>query len=228
MQISATRKLSRGLIAANYTFSKVLGIASTDTDTVSAFFDPRSRNYGVLTYDRPDVLTLRFNYRLPEPGKRFQQHILGIVTDHWEISGISRFMSGAPFTPGITTVDGANFTGTPSEGARPNVSNPDAAPVNRFGRPAPRSFGNTGQNVLRGPGPNNWDISLYRQIPIREGDKYIQLRFESYNTFNHTQFSTLNTTARFDAQGNQIDSTFLQPTAARAPRRIQLALRFNW
>jgi hypothetical protein len=55
-----------------------------------------------------------------------------------------------------------------------------------------------------------------------------QLRLESYNTFKHTQFSGLDTTARFDSQGNQVNQLFLQPTSARSPRRIQLALRVNF
>jgi len=227
LQVSAQRRMNRGLIAVGYTFSKALGTANDLYGTVSPFFAPRTRNYGPLGFDRTQVLTLRYNYRLPKPGQYFRQPILGIVADHWEISGISRFMSGAPFTPGMSTVDGMNFTGTPSESARPNVANPDADPLHRFGRPVRGSFGNTGPNVLRGPGVNNWDISLYRRIPLREG-RYIQLRFESYNTFNHTQFSAVSQSLRFDAQGNQVDPLFLQPTAARAARRIQLALRLNW
>jgi hypothetical protein len=151
-----------------------------------------------------------------------------VVSDHWEISGVVRMASGAPFTPGISTIDGANFTGTPSETARPDVVNPQADPVKRFGRPALGSFGNTGSNVLRAPGMNNWDASLYRRIPLRKDGQYLQLRLETYNAFNHTQFSSLSTTARFDAQGNQVDPLFLTPTAARNARRVQMALRFAW
>jgi hypothetical protein len=195
---------------------------------MSPFFDRRWRNYGPLAYDRSQTLTLRYNYRLPQPGKYLHQRALGIFTDNWEMSGVARFMTGAPFTPGFTTVDSANITGTPSESARPDVRDPSAEPVNRFGRPARGTFGNAGTRVLRGPGTNNWDISLYRRIPIREGGKYIQLRIESYNTFNHTQFSAVSTSARFDAQGNQVDALFLQPTAARSGRRLQAAVRVNW
>jgi hypothetical protein len=227
-QFSTRHAVGRGTITAAYTFSKVLGTASNWNATVSPFFDARSRNYGVLTYDRTHVLTFSYSYALPQPGRYFQKPWLGVVSDHWEISGVTRILSGAPFTPGLNTVDGANFTGTPSEGARPDVVDPSADPVSRFGRPAARSFGNTGQNVLRGPGTNNWDISIYRRIPIREGGKYIQLRFESYNTFNHTQFSAVSQTAKFDLQGNQVDPLFLTPTAARAARRVQLAVRLAW
>jgi hypothetical protein len=228
LQVSATRKMSRGLLAVNYSFSKVLGIASTDTTTVSAFFDPRHRDYGVLTYDRPHVLTLRYNYRLPDVSRRLGWKAAGVMADGWQMSGVSRFMSGAPFTPSFSTVDGANITGTPTENARPNVIAPAADPVNRFGRPARGSFGNAGPNVLRGPGVNNWDLSLYKQIRLADGGRFVQIRLESYNTFNHTQFSAVSTAARFDAQGIQVDPLFLQPTSARAPRRVQLALRLNW
>ena len=229
LQVSASRRMSRGQIVVGYTFSKALGTQSGDyTSRITPFFPPRSWNYGVLDQDRTNVLTLRYNYELPQPGRHLKLRWMGLVTDHWEISGVSRFVSGAPFTPGLSTVDGQDITGTPSLSARPTVANPSADPVHRFGRPARGTFGNMGANVLRGPGTNNWDISVYRRIPLREGGKSLQLRFESYNTFNHTQFSSVSTTARFDLQGNQVDPLFLEPTAARSPRRLQLAMRFNW
>jgi hypothetical protein len=49
-----------------------------------------------------------------------------------------------------------------------------------------------------------------------------------YNAFNHTQFSALDTTARFDAQGNQVNSRLGEFTSALAPRTMQLALRFQF
>ena len=107
------------------------------------------------------------------------------------------------------------------------MANPDAAPALRFGPPAPKSFGNAGPNILRGQGMNNWDISIYRQVKFKESHN-LQLRLGTYNTFKHTQFSNLNTTAHFDAQKQQIDATFLLPTVARSPRRVQMAARFNW
>jgi hypothetical protein len=227
-QSSVRYKMKRGLVSAAYTFSKALGTAAYWNTAISPFFSPRIRNYGPLTYDRTHVLTISYNYSLPKPGKHFNSRLLGAVTDNWELSGVTRILSGAPFTPGLTTVDGANFTGTPSEGAWPDVRDPGADPVNRFARPAIGTFGNVGQNSLRGPGTNNWDISIYRRIPIWGEGRYIQLRLESYNTLNHTQFSAVSQTAKFDAQGNEVDPLFLTPTAARNPRRVQLAVRLSW
>ncbi|MCL5744964.1 MAG: Plug and carboxypeptidase regulatory-like domain-containing protein [Acidobacteria bacterium] len=229
LQASFRQRVKRGSVTVAYTFARNMGTATNWDTSVSPFFPPTVRNYGRLSYDRNHVFSMSYYYRLPEPGRIFQSRLLGVVTDNWELSGITRISTGAPFTPGISTVDGANLTGTPSEAARPDVANPGAANErDRFGRPAPGTMGNTGSNVLRGPGLNNWDLSVYRRIPLGKEGRYLQLRFETYNTMNHTQFSSVSGTARFDAGGNQVDPLFLTPTAARSARRVQLALRLAW
>ena len=124
-------------------------------------------------------------------------------------------------------MNGGDITGTTSEGARVNVLDPNAPPLERFGPPERGTFGNAGPNVLRGPGTNNWDISAYKNFRIREG-KQLQLRFESYNTFNHTQWSSLYTTGRYEIDGTQIDPLYLTPSNTRPPRRVQLALRLTF
>jgi hypothetical protein len=228
VQASFSQRMRRGAsVGASYTFSKALGSAATDTTAISPFFDPRHRNYGPLTYDRTQVFSLRYNWTLPKPGEMYQLRALGYVTDGWELSGITRMMSGAPFTPGYSLVTSVEITGTPSEGARMYVTDPNAPAAQRFSAPRVGTFGNLGPNALRGPGINNWDISMYRVIRLSERWT-TQLRVETYNTFNHTQFSGLDTTARFDAQGNQVNPLFLEPTSARSPRRIQFALRLNF
>ncbi len=91
------------------------------------------------------------------------------------------------------------------------------------------SFGNAGVNILRGPGINNWDISVGKSFPIGLGEKRpLQFRAASFNTFNHTQFSRLDTTARFDARGNQANPSFGAFTGARPGRVIALDLRFRF
>jgi hypothetical protein len=54
----------------------------------------------------------------------------------------------------------------------------------------------------------------------------LQFRTEFYNAFNHTQFSDVDTSARFDAAGRQVNTRFGQLIAARAPRQIQFSLRY--
>ncbi len=230
LQFSTGQRFRNGMTwAFAYTFSKALGTASTDTTAVSSFFDPRDRNYGPLTFDRNHVLNIRYTMRVPKLGKRLDSKTLAIFTDGWELAGISRGQSGAPFTPGYTLTTGVDITGTPTEGARLNLLDPSAAATDRFSAPVRGEGGNLGTNTLRGPGFFNWDISVFRNIRFKES-RNLELRFESYNTLNHPQFSSLSTTARFDTAGTttQTDPLFLQPTSARSPRRIQLAVRFNF
>jgi len=228
LQVEMQRRIGKTLRAGfSYSFSKALGSAGTDSTQVSPFFSPRNRNYGPLPYDRTQAASLWYNWKLPLPGKQLGSRTLAMVADHWELSGVTRVMSGAPYTPGFSTTDGQDITGTPSELARVEVVNPDALPSDRWGRPARGDFGNAGVGLMRMSLMNNWDLSLFRSVKLADR-KTLQIRFEGYNAFNHTQFSSLNTTARFNRSGQQVDPQFLQPTAALAPRRVQLVIRFNW
>jgi hypothetical protein len=228
LQAQLSRRFRNGFgFGTSYTFSKALGVSDGSDTAVSFLLNPRERNYGPLTYDRTHVFSTRYNYELPRVGRRLGNRLLGAVTDGWELAGTYRAMSGQLFTPGLATADGENFTGTPSEGARTQVLDPDAPVVTKFTRPASRTLGNAGVGIIRAPGLNNFDTSIYRQIRFAER-KSLQLRFESYNTFNHTQFSNVNRTARFDKTGAQIDPTFYTPTNAYSARRLQLAMTLNW
>ena len=68
---------------------------------------------------------------------------------------------------------------------------------------------------------------MFKNIKIKERLQS-QFRLETYNTFNHTQFSTLDTAAKFDATGKQTNTRFGQIIAARNPRRLQLALKLTF
>src|SRR5262245_65803672 len=60
--------------------------------------------------------------------------------------------------------------------------------------PAVGSVGLGQRAYLRNPGINNTDLSIFKKIPLGDRDKnrYIQLRLEAFNVFNHTQFSGIN------------------------------------
>ncbi|MDE3164984.1 MAG: hypothetical protein KGN36_04185, partial [Acidobacteriota bacterium] len=94
-----------------------------------------------------------------------------------------------------------------------------------FLRPAKGTIGNMQRNGLYRPGTNNFDLSFFKNIPIKER-AHFQLRWEMYNAFNHTQFSGFNSSARFDAAGNQINGTFGQLNSTAAARLMQGSLRF--
>jgi hypothetical protein len=79
------------------------------------------------------------------------------------------------------------------------------------------TYGNLSRNSIRGPGINNFDISLVKKTVIRES-KSLEFRAEFFNAFNHTQFFAI------DNKGGS--STFGQVLSDRGPRLIQLALKF--
>jgi len=233
LQVSANRRMRAGLqFGVAYTFSKALGVGSGDFDGVSPYFSMRQRNYGPLSYDATHALVINYTWQLPSPQQRLLRAFLG----NWVVSGITTFQSGFPFTPGFSTTDGADITGS-EEGARINVIADPHLPKSQrtfyrnfrteaFARPAKGTFGNAGVGILRGPGINNWDLAISKRIPVAGEQRYFQFRGGFFNAWNHTQFSGLDTTARFDPAGNQVNPNFGAYTSARDPRRIQLSLRF--
>jgi hypothetical protein len=247
LMLGLQHRLSHGInVSASYTFSKALDTSDSYGSAVDPFLDPRSRNYGPAGFDRRQVFTANFFYDLPKPGKITGIRRLGVLTDNWQLSGVVRCLTGAPITPGYSLITGLNSpTGTPSDGARMEVVNPTAPLTTRFGPPPEPAgqtslanaawlstspypqFGNLGQNTLTGPGTSNLDMSIYRNIIIRERTN-IMLRLETYNTLNHTQFNGINSTAQFNTLGAQVNTAFLLPNSARPPRVVQVALRLTF
>jgi hypothetical protein len=52
------------------------------------------------------------------------------------------------------------------------------------------------------PGDTNFDTGLFKNVPLKEGFR-IQLRVETYNTFNHSEFNSVNNTATFANANSQ-------------------------
>lgn len=241
---SYQHRVGRGLtMSANYTWSKALDTADAYSSAVDPFISPRARNYGPAAFDRRHVFNANFFWTLPGVGRAVGSRKLGWVTDNWTLSGVVRMMTGGYTTPGYSLVNGiASPTGSGDESARPQVIDPNAALPLRFGPPPEPAnqanvpwavsstvpqIGNLGKNTMILPGVNNWDISIYKNMKFTERLSS-QLRLETYNTFNHTQFSGLNTTLQFDSTGKMINTAFDTPNGARPPRRMQVALRITF
>jgi hypothetical protein len=234
--VAVNRRFRGGLqYGLAYTFSKALGVAESDYAVVSPYFPTRGRNYGLLSYDRTHALVLNFLYELPNFAARASFRPAHWVADGWQVSAITSFISGAPFTPGFSTTTGIDMTGS-AEGARINVvGTPRLSKGDRtfyqnfnttaFALPAVGTFGNAGVGILRGPGINNWDVSVSKRFQLFSEARYIQIRSEFFNTWNHTQFSGLDTGAQFNPAGQQLNPTFGAFTSARPARMIQLSLR---
>ena len=161
------------------------------------------------------------------------------VVNNWQISGIATFSTGAPLGVGYSLVAAAELSGTPSVSPRilvtgdPVLSSGEktfsqAFRTSVFQMPAVGTLGTMSRTLLTGPGINNFDFSIFKSIPLYKERLRSQLRFEFYNFFNHTQFSSFDSTARFAANGSQANAQFGQYTAARDPRVLQLAARFEF
>jgi hypothetical protein len=87
-----------------------------------------------------------------------------------------------------------------------------------FSLPAVGTPGDPSKFLIRGPGLNDWDISIFKDFRIRERLR-MQLRSELYNALNHVHFSAVNATAQFNATGSGGIITI--STANCAPRRIR-------
>jgi hypothetical protein len=53
------------------------------------------------------------------------------------------------------------------------------------------TFGNVKRNFFHGPGFNYSNFEVYKNVPVgkAEGSRYVQLRLEAYNAFNHANFA---------------------------------------
>jgi hypothetical protein len=78
-------------------------------------------------------------------------------------------------------------------------------------------FGNAGRDIVVGPSRINFGTNLYKAFAIRES-MHFELRAESFNTFNHTQFNSF--------QNNITGSDFGITNGVQDPRTFELGGKF--
>jgi hypothetical protein len=126
----------------------------------------------------------------------------------WEVSGVTLFASGTPFTvinsagnTGISLTDNAGVssglgiaasypdvvTGLPSPGNNSRSFGPLLGNPSQFVAPRGLTFGNAGRNFLNNPSRLNFDMAVLKHFKIRESSE-LEFRAEAFNLFNHTQF----------------------------------------
>jgi hypothetical protein len=148
----------------------------------------------------------------------------------WQANGITTLQSGQPLaiTTQNTSNSGSNSLRPNSNGKSAKLSGAIHDRLNRyfdtsvFSQPAPFTFGNTGRTLpdVRGPGPTNFDLSIFKNFAIHERVS-LQFRAESFNLFNTPQFDFPNqnlNAVQFGVISNQ----------ANDPRQIQLGLKLIW
>jgi hypothetical protein len=226
LQIDLNSQVGRDLqLRAFYTLSRTIdpttgGNGGGDLSNVSNPYAGWRYDIGPGGYDRTHNAVVNFIYDIP-----FLRHsssqLLKSTVGGWEVSGIVIMESGLPLNPQLGGSHGGQ--GLPNATNRPNVTGPVSYPhtvaewfnTAAFTDPGAGLWGNAGHNSLRGPGRQNWNLSLFKTFTISEsrGSRF-ELRFETFNTWNHPQFNNVS--------NNLSDKRFGQVTTAFDPRIIQL------
>jgi hypothetical protein len=218
--IKAERRFSDGLqFLAHYTFSK------TVTDRGDWQWN-RNLGRGEADFSHPHRFVSATTYEAPW-GKNLPGPLKSLLWG-WRVSAITVFESGNALTVFNTQSSARDF-----EPDMPNlVGNPNLPRgqrtflryfnIDAFADPGADRKGTAGPGIVRGPGINNWDISLAKVF--RPTEKLsLEFRADLFNAFNHTQWSDVNT--GFSTAG---DSQFGRITWAREPRIAQLGLKISF
>ncbi|MBO0863433.1 MAG: hypothetical protein J2P21_34050, partial [Chloracidobacterium sp.] len=223
LEVSLAKRVAHGLFfEASYTWSKSLG------HTESAPLDSRNKDldFGLSDLDRTHMFSFNYVYEFPFFKKR--GGAAGKIFGGWQWSGITTFQSGTPFTV-TQSGDVANFGGGTGAQRPDLVGDPNEGrgqSLDRyFNTAAFRRVTQSGRigtapiNAVRGPGINNFDMSLLKSVYFREGVR-LQLGVEAYNVFNHPQFEGVD--------GGIDSANFGSVTSARDPRVLQLRAKFTF
>ena len=162
-------------------------------------------------------------------GKRFLSStpkVVDSILGNWQVNGIATFQRGFPYPVFAADTGGlldnfsnrANLVGDPNKGFHQSIF--EWFNTSAFSQPAPGVYGTAGRNILRGPGIENFDMSLFKNFPIGEHVN-LQLRPESFNTLNHAQWAT--------PDHNVTDANYGKITGTNLPGRInQLGGKLTW
>jgi hypothetical protein len=201
LQATLNRRFTRGLfVKGSYTFSKAIN--STDDSPANLSFNTPNqqfRNRALAGYDRTHVLQASGIYELPfGPGKAFADGggVMSSILRDWQINGIFSAYTGTPFTVSAA----AASLNAPANTQTADQVKAEVATLGGIGIGNPyfdttafqsvttARFGNTGRNILRGPGVVNIDAGVFRNIPLNERFK-LQFRAEAFNLSNTPHFT---------------------------------------
>jgi outer membrane receptor protein involved in Fe transport len=241
--VKLERRSSSIALVAVYTWAKSLDdkSAAAGVGSTNAFAGHMNENNQALDYGRSDFdVSQRFVtsvvYQLPVGrGKRFGSNMnraADLAIGGWQITGITTFQKGFPysilandqfgllttFTQRANLVPGCN----PNSGFHKSIN--EFFNTACFTQPLAGQFGNSGRDILRGPGINNWDMGIGKDFKFTERVAF-QFRAEAFNVFNHAQYGyDPNTATSIGApvDNNPNDTAYGKVIAARPGRIIQL------
>ena len=218
-----------------YTWSHLLSIVANDLNGLSNPFNAHYDFGSDTGFDRRHILNVSYVYQLPwyrKSSNAAARTILG----GWSLSGITFIETGLPLRPNYSGSDKLGLGGGTSN--RPNQVGPVHYPktlthdvqrwfdIDAFADPlAPweggqnQGFGTAAKDAVKGPGIQNWNMSVFKSIAFSSNERvHIDLRFESFNTFNHANPQGVNL--------NSKDSNFGKITSDYGPRTLQLGGKF--
>jgi len=251
-------------LQASYTWSHMIDNSTSayQMTSVDENFN-MNRWKGNSDLNRTHVVMLNYIYDLPffkNSTNAFLKQSLG----GWRVSGITSFFTGLPtdFDCGVegysTGIGGSYKCNTlgPLKINKSTYNDPEFGPMVRWYDPSVTAqptldqlnangqsgmFGYMGRNVLTGPGRNNWDLALFKEIqfPWFKGEhSTLQFRLETFNSFNHPQWKYVNTgcsgapnedgSPAFgrNCGGDQYNPSNGVVNEAWSPRQIQLGMKF--
>jgi Carboxypeptidase regulatory-like domain/TonB dependent receptor len=218
-EVRAERRFGSGFgFSATYRFSR-----SIDDTTLISILPQDSHNLAaersLSDFDMKHRLVFSGTYNLPG---RFA------LIKGWQLQAAGTLQSGTPLSA-IVSADvsgtGSPIVNRPNLVGNPNISNPTASHffnTAAFRIPEPGTFGNSGRNVIIGPGIRNVDVAMARSIRVSDTTR-AQFRADFYNVFNNTNFVAPPTMQNF-ADASDFGALFV----ARSPRIVQLGLKFLW
>jgi hypothetical protein len=243
--VHVEKRKAHGLtLTANYSFSKL-----TEADTYLNDQDTQL-NHRVSPFDHTHHFTVGSTYDLPfGKGKMFAfggSRLMDVIFGGFVVNGIYQFQTGAPvlFSADIPLQPGATLSSIKIQphlatalGTTPALNTSVFVTGNSTACPTTGACDGSqfinGQysfhyrtlpttiSSVRIDGFNNLDASLLKNFNITES-KYLQIRFESFNTLNHPAFASPNVSSATSSNFGYITSVF----ANSQPRQIQLGARF--
>jgi len=225
MQLTVRSQFKDLSLQGSYTLSRSIDPdTGFGSDNGNVVYDPYNRNLytGPSFTDATHIGVVSFVYDIPlfRNSTPLTKGVLG----GWQLSGVWSIQSGFPLNitlggtyasnglPGGQATNVPNFTG---DGGLTHSASQWITGAG-FASPDPGVWGNYNRQ-LRGPGRNNWNIAMFKNFAIRERARF-ELRFESFNTFNHTQLNGIQT--------SYASSQFGIPNSAWDPRQLQLGAKF--
>ncbi|HLH02967.1 MAG TPA: carboxypeptidase regulatory-like domain-containing protein [Bryobacteraceae bacterium] len=248
LQVSARRYVGRLQLSMAYTWSHSIDDSSDggDANFVNSYNLAATRSSS--NFDQRHLLNVSYVYDLPfftQPG------VLHTILGAWQWSGLVTFQTGTPFSVtngaigdnagvgnGVGTGSYVDVIGdpysTPAQKNTAGVTGPLLYNPAAFAEPTGLTFGSAGRNILNNPARTNFDMGLFKRFPLKSETRAFEFRAEAFNVFNHTQWSGINATAACygGADNSAGDAsciatqTFLHPSSAHDPRRLQLGLKF--